>query len=353
MATSLNIRFASDFAPPVFQLAQGTDAISLNLVCEDFFPGTGATARIYVKKPSGIEVYNSCTIDGARITVPITTQMTAEVGRAECQLNITVGGKVANSFVFYLDVSPTIIEGTAIESTSEYTALQGLINDATAAIEDAEDAANTALSAVGNYFVTASYSKSGTVHLITIPATYSTASMIRFVPTAAWSAGDTLQIKRGSASAVSVGAYTLSGEALPAGAWASGASVIFTLNGNNAYFPVPPETETEPRSTTTVNLLGTSTVVLDKVGSCVHAYFTFPGPWAEGATPMQAPIPTGYRPAQDVYSGFVRAQSGEALSTNGMQISIGASNGSITLRSTGSVANAWTYRVTLSWDVPV
>ena len=114
---------------------------------------------------------------------------------------------------------------------------------------------------------------------------------------------------------------------------------------------LPGPIETEPRSTATQVLQGTSQVVLDKVGSCVHAYFTLPGAWSAGKTVLQNTIPSGYRPAQVVYSGFHRALSGDSLSTNGMQMSVGT-DGVVTLRATDSMANTWTYHVTLSWDVP-
>lgn len=354
MSVTRIIRFFSSEVPPVIEVAQGSSALELVLNSADLQILPTDSARIYVKKPSGMEIYNDCTIQSdMTIKVKTTTQMTAEVGRAECQLNITQADTdVANSAIFFLDVMKSIIDGSAVESTSEYTALQGLINETTEAISDAEDAAATALAAVNNYIAPATYSYSNGVHTLTLAAAYSSAQAIRFTPTQAWDAGNTLRIKRGSASAAAVGAYTVAGDALPAGAWTAGAQLMCLTNGNNAYFSLPGPVETEPRSSTTVTLLGTSTVVLDKVGSCVHAYFVLPGAWAEGATSMSAPIPVGYRPAQDVYSGTVRAQSGEALSSSEMQLSIGASDGSIALRSTGAVSNAWTYRIAMSWDVP-
>ena len=353
MAIVKTINFFSKDMPPVVQVAQGTSALTVIFKSADLQIDAEATARIYVKKPSGLEVYNACTvIDTGAIVANITTQMCAEVGTAECQLNITQENTdVANSAVFYLEVMKTIIDGSAIESTSEYGALQELINDATEAISECEDAAAIALGATANYFVTATYSKSGTVHLLTLAADYSTAMMIRFIPTAAWADGDTLQIKRGSASAVTVGAYTVEGDALPAGAWAANASVICTFNGTNAYFPYSKAENPEPRSSTTHTLQGTSTVKLDKVGSCVHAYFTLPGAWSAGKTALTNPIPAAYRPAAAVYSGFHRALSGDSLSNNGCQISIGT-DGAVVVRSTDAVANTWTYYISLSWDVP-
>ena len=347
----MTIRFASNFPPPVFELAQGTDAFNLNIASDDYYPGSGATARIYVKKPSGLEVYNSCTINGNTLGIELTTQMTAEVGRAECQIEVSVGGKVANSFIFYLDVYPTIIDGSAIESTSEYTALQELINDATDAIEDCEEATATALGAVSNYFVTATYSYSNNVHLLTVDADYSSATMFRFVPSQAWTAGQTLQIKFGTGSATSYGAKTINGDALPTGAWAVGSAVIFSINSGNAYFPVTPTPTIETRSETTQNLGGNSTVKLVKINSIVNAYFTLPGAWGAGITTLSNQIPSGYRPGNEIRTGFHRAYSGNSLSNNGMQMTIGT-DGTVVLVATDSMANNWTYHVHETWEIP-
>ena len=347
-----NIRFFSSAAPPVIEVAQGTSALDIIFFSLDLQILPTDSVRIYVKKPSGLEVYNECSIqENLSIHVQTTTQMVAEAGRAECQLNVTQADTdVANSAIFYLDVMPSIIDGSAVESTSEYTALQGLINDTTEAISNCEEAAETALSAIDNYIAPATYSYSAGIHTVTLAATYQAANVIRFTPTTAWTAGDTLQIKRGSAAAAAVGAYTVSGDALPTGAWASGAAVMAIVNSGNAYFSLPGPVETEPRSSVTVNLTGSSTVVLDKVGSCVHAYFTLPGAWSAGVTNLTNAIPQTYRPSNAVYSGFVRAMSGDSLSNNGMQLSVGT-NGVVTMRSTDSMANTWTYRLTLSWDV--
>lgn len=353
MSVKKNIRFFSSDTPPVIEAAQGTSALEIVFSSADLQILPTDSARIYVKKPSGVEIYNECVIqDDLTILVKTTTQMTAEAGRAECQLNITQADTdVANSAVFYLDVMRSIIDGRAIQSTSEYTALQGLINATTEAISNCEDAAATALGAIDNYIAPGSYAYSSGVHTITLAAAYSSATVIRFTPTTRWTAGDTLKIKRGSAAAASIGAYTVSGDVLPDGAWTAGAALMMVVNSGNAYFPLPGPVETEERSTTTATLQGTSTVVLDKVGSCVHAYFTLPGAWAAGKTTLLNAIPAGYRPAQPVYSGFHRAMSGDSLSTNGMQLSVDTA-GVVTLRSTDSMANTWTYRVCLSWDVP-
>ena len=353
MSIIKNIRFFSSEVPPVIEVAQGSSALEIVFNSLDLPILSTDSVRIYVKKPSGLEVYNSCVIqDDLTIKAKTTTQMTAEAGRAECQLNVTqADSEVANSAIFYLDVMKTIIDGSAIESTSEYTALQELINDTAAAIENCEDAAETALGAVDNYIAPATYAYSSGVHTLTLAADYQTANVIRFIPTHSWEEGDTLRIKRGSASAISVDAFTVSGDDLPTGAWVVGSALMCMINSGGAYFMLPGPIETEPRSTATQVLQGTSQVVLDKVGSCVHAYFTLPGAWSAGKTVLQNTIPSGYRPAQVVYSGFHRALSGDSLSTNGMQMSVGT-DGVVTLRATDSVANTWTYHVTLSWDVP-
>lgn len=305
MAITKNISFFDRNMPPVIDIAQGTSALTINFNPVDLTVESTDSARIYVRKPSGLEIYNSCAVSNGLIVANVDTQMCAEVGEALCQLSVTkANSKVANSAVFFLRVMETVIDGSAVLSTNEYTVLQGLISDAQDAIAEAEDAAADARSAVDNYFVTATYSCSSGVHLLTIPAAYSSAKMIRFIPTQAWAEGNTLQIKFGSASATTYGAKTFTGENIPDGAWASGASVTCTLNGANAFFPVQEQPDPTEDSTAEVNLGGTSTVVLRKYGKIVVAYFTLPGAWSAGVTTLSGLIPVGYRPSNNVRSAF-------------------------------------------------
>lgn len=135
-----NIQLKYKGIPTRIDLVQYTNAMRLVFVLTDYPMPSGATARIYVKKPSGKEVYNVATISGDTVTVSTTTQMTAEAGTNNAQLQIVKGSIVAASFVFYLHVQPNIAEDTAIESSNEYGVLDGLIADANNLIDQARAA---------------------------------------------------------------------------------------------------------------------------------------------------------------------------------------------------------------------
>lgn len=132
-----NIQLKYKGIPTRIDLVQYTNAMRLVFVLTDYPMPSGATARIYVKKPSGKEVYNVATISGDTVTVSTTTQMTAEAGTNNAQLQIVKGSIVAASFVFCLHVQPNIAEDTAIESSNEYGVLDGLIADANNLIDQA------------------------------------------------------------------------------------------------------------------------------------------------------------------------------------------------------------------------
>ncbi len=135
-----NLQFKYRGIPTRIDLVQYTNAMRLVFVLTDYPMPSGATARIYVKKPSGKEVYNVAAINGDTVTVGTTTQMTAEAGTNNAQLQIVKGSIVAASFVFCLNVQPNIAEDTAIESSNEYGVLDGLIADANNLIDQARAA---------------------------------------------------------------------------------------------------------------------------------------------------------------------------------------------------------------------
>lgn len=125
-----------DMSDKKIRLVQFTNAISVKFRIADWEIPSGATARIYVKKKSGKEVFNDCLIDGDTnsIIFGTTTQMTAETGKNMAQIQIVSGNTTAASFGFLLEVSENIIEQTAVQSKDEYGVLQGLIKEARDAI---------------------------------------------------------------------------------------------------------------------------------------------------------------------------------------------------------------------------
>ena len=102
-----------------------------------------------MKKPSGKEVYNSASLSGNTVTVQPTTQMFAEAGEQEGQLQLTSGQKLLVTFPILFRVERNLISESAVESTDEYGVLLQLIGDAEKAVASANDAAGKASAAAG------------------------------------------------------------------------------------------------------------------------------------------------------------------------------------------------------------
>lgn len=107
----------------IVEMQQGTNAIPLQFKLMDFDVPDTSSVTIYVQKPSGKLVFTSGSVSGNIITIPLTTQMTAEPGVSECQIRIVNGNDVLLSFVFQMSIEKSIINDYAIQSTNEFTAL--------------------------------------------------------------------------------------------------------------------------------------------------------------------------------------------------------------------------------------
>ena len=125
-------------------VVQNTNAVPIKFMIIDYKIPLNAIARVYIKKPSGAEVYNNCTISTAdnSILVQPTTQMYAEKGTAAMQVEVVTGGVVAKSFTISLIVNKDITHGTAIESSNEYGVLGDIIHDAQEALSGVENIDN-------------------------------------------------------------------------------------------------------------------------------------------------------------------------------------------------------------------
>ena len=131
-------------------VTQNSNAQTLVFRSMDWDIPSESSVNIFVNKPDGHLIYNAGSVSGNEMSFTMTTQMTAVPGFAECQVQVSTSDeKILNSFVFDMVIEETIIDGTALESTDEYTALEGLITDATVAISNANDAADDARAAAG------------------------------------------------------------------------------------------------------------------------------------------------------------------------------------------------------------
>lgn len=124
---NINIRVVDWEPPQIIHYTQGGTEIPLVFNILDYEIPSGATARIYILKPSKKQVYNSCTVDGNSISYKPTAQSFIEAGRNLVKLQVVVGRDLLFSFTLFVDVEPNFINEDAIESTDEYGALDDLI----------------------------------------------------------------------------------------------------------------------------------------------------------------------------------------------------------------------------------
>lgn len=122
---------------------QNTNAIPLIFHFRDFQIPAGATAQVFVQKPSGLAVYNAATISGNDVTVDVTTQMFAEVGFNKLQLQIMSGDDNLVTFVQPVNVFRNYTDGDGEESKNESN-LFGQLQEAAQAANTAAEAANSA-----------------------------------------------------------------------------------------------------------------------------------------------------------------------------------------------------------------
>lgn len=126
---------------------RATNAIPIVFHFRDYEIPDGATAQVFVNKPSGLAVYNSATISGNSVIVDTTMQMFAEVGYNKMQIQISQEGKDLVSFVQPVNVQENYTDGEADESQNESNFFDEYIGKINEAIDDAETAtegANTA-----------------------------------------------------------------------------------------------------------------------------------------------------------------------------------------------------------------
>ena len=110
----------------------------------------GAALRLRLLKPDGKAVYNNLpqSTDG-KVHVTLEGQMLTAAGLARADIEITEGGALLSSFLFFVDVTERAVPDGTIESTDEFGALQDAldrVDPAVDACETATDAANSAAS---------------------------------------------------------------------------------------------------------------------------------------------------------------------------------------------------------------
>lgn len=147
--------------PVKIDVVRNTNAIPISFHISDYQIPEGAEARIYLRKPSGAEVYNSAAIDENAVIVQPTTQMYAEDGEALGQLQIIKDTTVAASFAIVFCIHKNIISDSAIESKDEFGILDTLINQAREEIKNAQNATSAANTAAESATTAANAANTG------------------------------------------------------------------------------------------------------------------------------------------------------------------------------------------------
>ena len=135
-AQHVRIRLAHDILASV-NVVQGDTARELYFIVDDYDVPDDAEYRIYIRKPSGKEIYNYCYFANGEIVVQLTAQMCAEIGTNIGQIQIVTRNHViVTSFNFQMIVEKNMIIGSDIDSSNEFGILDELINQARISIED-------------------------------------------------------------------------------------------------------------------------------------------------------------------------------------------------------------------------
>lgn len=140
----MEVTFQERGLPPLIDATQGDSGRNLRAHVADVRIPAGSSARFFALKPSGMAVYNDCTVDGDTVTIELTNQVLAEPGRVQAQIEILGEDGRISTFRFIIHVEPTLITDEAIESFDETTVLERLVESAKQDAGRAETAADEA-----------------------------------------------------------------------------------------------------------------------------------------------------------------------------------------------------------------
>lgn len=141
-----DVYILSDKLKDPIDYVQNTNAIPIIFTMRDYDIPSGATAQIFVSKPSGKSVYNAAEISGNIATVNVTTQMFSEVGVSALQIQISNSGKNLVTFEYPVRVHKNNTDPNAAESENESSFFKDLQDAANAANQAADNANDTAQS---------------------------------------------------------------------------------------------------------------------------------------------------------------------------------------------------------------
>lgn len=227
--------------PVKIDVVRNTNAIPISFHIMDYQIPGGAEARIYLRKPSGAEVYNSAEIDENVVIVRPTMQMYAEEGGSIGQLQIVKDTTIAASFAILFCVNKNVISDSAIESKDEFGILDALINQAREEIEAAQNATSAANTAAESATTAANAANTGAEAATSAAESATTAAdaanagadAATSAATSANAAADRANEAAGNIEQANIKplAYSVSGESITAGNSAEKPLIGLTVHG--------------------------------------------------------------------------------------------------------------------------
>lgn len=122
---------------------QGDTGRMWHFIIDDYEIPLDAEVRMYVKKPSGKEIYNSGIVKEQVLSFQPTMQTLAEIGQSIGQIQIISNRQSVSTFPFFLNVEKNYILSSEITSKDEFLILDGLIDEARNVISETRKLINT------------------------------------------------------------------------------------------------------------------------------------------------------------------------------------------------------------------
>lgn len=111
------------------RVVQGDTGRIFRFILEDVTMDGSEQARVYAKKPDGTEVYNDCEVVSPNevLMESDSGQIFAVIGVVQAEIQISKSGKTITTYTFEFDVEKSLTRAGAIQSSSEYGALEAAI----------------------------------------------------------------------------------------------------------------------------------------------------------------------------------------------------------------------------------
>ena len=129
MEQHIRIRLGHDILASVNAI-QGDTGREFYFYFDDYIVPDDAELRVYVRKPSGAEIYNHAYISNGEVVIQPTYQMLAEVGASMGQIQVIIDSKLITSFAFQINITESLISSSSIPSSDEFLILDELITNA-------------------------------------------------------------------------------------------------------------------------------------------------------------------------------------------------------------------------------